>query len=169
MTKRCSKCKQVKNLDDFHRCNKSLDGRHYICKECKKTYDLIYKKNRKEYFQKKGKKYYQEHKEKIKERVKEGFYKFRKNNPERYRLIVKKSRDKKRKWFNELKKTMKCEICGESDYICLDFHHKNPKDKDITVARIFNNRKDKILKEISKCQVLCANCHRKVHRELRKM
>lgn len=65
--------------------------------------------------------------------------------------------------YNQLKCDMGCCVCGLKEGCCLDFHHL--RDKKIEVGRLINNgRTDKyILEEISKCVVLCANCHRKVH------
>lgn len=54
-----------------------------------------------------------------------------------------------------------CIICGEP--FCIDFHHKNPSEKEFTISKKTNLGKDKLLVEIQKCVCLCANCHRKVH------
>jgi hypothetical protein len=72
------------------------------------------------------------------------------------------------KWFMEYKKTLVCENCGENHPACLEFHHVDPKQKKFSVS----NRRDRpskegLLKEIAKCRVLCANCHRKEHHNLR--
>lgn len=73
----------------------------------------------------------------------------------------------RREWFSNLKKTLKCERCGVDDYRVLDFHHKDPSTKDWEVANMVSGRfsKEKILAEIEKCKVLCANCHRIEHWE----
>ena len=57
-----------------------------------------------------------------------------------------------------------CSNCSETDWRCLDFHHVNPQDKDDSVTQLVvnGNSKKRILKEIEKCIVLCANCHRKI-------
>ena len=86
---------------------------------------------------------------------------------ERARLKVSnKRRDAElREWFQKLKSTLKCEECGEKHIACLDFHHKDPQQKDLAVSMCINNgwSRDKILKEIEKCIVICSNCHRKLH------
>jgi hypothetical protein len=70
----------------------------------------------------------------------------------------------RREWFNELKKTLKCIKCGENHPSCLEFHHRDPKQKEFGIAAFVNtSNKEKVLKEIEKCDVLCANCHRKHH------
>lgn len=68
-------------------------------------------------------------------------------------------------WFNEIKSNLKCEQCGENHISVLDFHHTDPLQKDLEVSTLISNRvsKEHILNEISKCIVLCSNCHRKLH------
>ena len=55
--------------------------------------------------------------------------------------------------------------CGESDPICLDLHHRVPSKKEFTISTAVTRRYDleRLQKEIKKCDVLCANCHRKHH------
>lgn len=73
----------------------------------------------------------------------------------------------KKKWFLDYKKTLKCK-CGESHPACIEFHHRNPKKKDDCVSNMAlrGYSKKRILKEIAKCDVMCANCHAKLHYEL---
>jgi hypothetical protein len=67
-------------------------------------------------------------------------------------------------WFYEIKKELKCEICDEKRYWVLDFHHNNPDEKHDEVSILIRKgSKKKILEEIEKCSVLCANCHRDLH------
>jgi hypothetical protein len=68
-------------------------------------------------------------------------------------------------WFKELKSSMECTICNESYHLCLEFHHLNEDEKLDTVSNLVCDCKSKqsILDEISKCIVVCANCHRKIH------
>lgn len=56
-----------------------------------------------------------------------------------------------------------CEHCGEDDPIVLEFHHNDPSRKKKTISSMiaFNSIKS-LKKEIAKCSVLCANCHRRV-------
>lgn len=55
-----------------------------------------------------------------------------------------------------------CIECGESDIIVLEFDHieSDKKFKNISVLRKHYSL-DALKKEIEKCQVLCANCHRR--------
>src|ERR1700722_19359331 len=36
--------------------------------------------------------------------------------------------------LEKLKQTLECRICGEQESVCLDFHHKNPKEKEFEIA-----------------------------------
>ena len=70
------------------------------------------------------------------------------------------------------KKQVPCLDCGNSfpEY-CMDFHHIDEESKDILLktdrSSMVNNMKKwgkkKIDEELSKCVVLCANCHRIRH------
>lgn len=81
--------------------------------------------------------------------------------------VIEKSRqrtDIHNQWFREFKKKLICCICGEKDWVCLDFHHINPKEKlfGLNISRRYRSRKD-LINEINKCACVCSNCHRKVH------
>lgn len=71
----------------------------------------------------------------------------------------------RKKWFrDEILSKLSCSRCPESDPVCLDFHHRDPKTKDYNVAQLARGfPKERILAEVAKCDVLCANCHRKEH------
>lgn len=57
-----------------------------------------------------------------------------------------------------------CVICGEMDREVLDFHHVNPEEKRFTLSGSFaNHGMEKVIAEVQKCVVLCANDHRRVH------
>lgn len=59
----------------------------------------------------------------------------------------------------------KCQKCGYNKYIgALEFHHRNPEEKDFTIARQHLHKfNDKTKDELDKCDLLCANCHRETH------
>lgn len=77
----------------------------------------------------------------------------------------KRRRLEKKAWLQEYKKTLCCSKCGEKRWYVLDFHHKDKEHKENSIACLLsNNRTIKdIQKEIGKCEVLCANCHREFH------
>lgn len=66
--------------------------------------------------------------------------------------------------IDKIKSEKGCHKCDENDPVCLDFHHKN-EDKEFNIGNALNGRKalNKVRKEIQKCIILCANCHRKLH------
>ena len=79
---------------------------------------------------------------------------------------TKEGKNAKLKWLADFKKTLKCIKCGESHPACLDFHHRDSSTKIGQIANLVKSWSIKRIKtEISKCDVLCANCHRKHHYE----
>lgn len=59
----------------------------------------------------------------------------------------------------------KCEHCGlVSSYPQVyEFHHLDPKQKDFGIGKGGTLSWSKIQKELDKCIILCANCHRIEH------
>lgn len=57
----------------------------------------------------------------------------------------------------------KCADCGEADPIVLEFDHQDPKHKFKQISRILSGHYswNSVLKEIQKCDIRCANCHRR--------
>lgn len=126
-----------------------------ICSKCKQEKELTeFNKHRygvtswcKECVRNRSKQHYEENEISLKEKRK---------------LYV----QQRREWFNEFKKTLKCIKCGENHIACLDFHHRDPKQKEFSIAgAVSHSNKEKVIKELEKCDVLCANCHRKHHYE----
>ena len=57
----------------------------------------------------------------------------------------------------------KCEICGyDKNIAALEFHHKNPEEKDFTISNFICGWSD-LQKDLDKCIMVCANCHREIH------
>jgi hypothetical protein len=92
---------------------------------------------------------------------KEYIYDYKKNR--RYKCTTCKSREqyqKRDKLLSEIK-NVPCMDCGNNfPPECMDFDHRDPSTKLFGVG----DRRDKgikiILDEISKCDIVCANCHR---------
>jgi len=68
------------------------------------------------------------------------------------------------KWAKKFKAiTMlggKCYGCKENNPYVLDFHHKNPNEKEFQISLVGLHKKwSTIEKEIQKCILLCRNCH----------
>lgn len=66
-------------------------------------------------------------------------------------------------------KKIQCSSCKENDIVCLEFHHVDPSKKERNLGDIASRgwSNKRIDKEIEKCIVLCSNCHRKLHRDLK--
>ena len=67
--------------------------------------------------------------------------------------------------LNQTKEGKQCEKCGYNKCIeALDYHHEDPDLKTDTVTRLSTHSNiSTALKEIEKCCILCANCHREFH------
>lgn len=63
------------------------------------------------------------------------------------------------------KKARGCVDCGEDDPVILEYHHRVPakKKKDINRMSSQHYSREELLEEMDKCDVICANCHRRRH------
>jgi hypothetical protein len=133
----CSKCHVEKNSSDFFIRNKNTGKLHAQCKACYKlsrqaNYALHYKQYRSSYLE--------------------------------------RARQRRASLRNEFRENMllylsdkSCKDCGESDIRVLELDHKDPSTKLFSVSQAvrlgFNW--EMVEKEIEKCRILCANCHKK--------
>lgn len=61
----------------------------------------------------------------------------------------------------------KCEICGYDKCIdALEFHHKNPDEKEFGLSCGNTIKFEEKKKEADKCILVCSNCHREIHFKL---
>ena len=101
-----------------------------------------------------------------------------KNNKEKLQKI----QDNKNKLRKEIKqkcvdiKGGKCCICGYNKSLkSLDFHHLEPNKKEFGISYLiyhsysWNKIKDKLLKELEKCILVCSNCHGEIEEGLIKL
>lgn len=57
-----------------------------------------------------------------------------------------------------------CKHCGENRSYLLDFHHRNPAEKENTLSDFSKGYNvDEFFTELEKCDLLCPNCHREFH------
>ena len=76
-------------------------------------------------------------------------------------ICGKRSRTKQGKFIYDYLSTHPC-ACGESDPVVLEFDHDDPSLKSFTVgSKIGRVSMSRLLEEINKCTVRCANCHRR--------
>lgn len=59
----------------------------------------------------------------------------------------------------------KCMICGYDRCVdALDFHHRDEQTKSFGISQNGLTRSwEKVRKEVDKCILVCANCHREIH------
>lgn len=129
--KTCSKCKTTKSLDLFAWKDRNSGIKSSECKEChKKVRRAYYERNRSKEIEN----------AKISKSV-------------RRPLILEK--------YKELKKTLKCNRCEQNHPATLQFHHVDKFEKENSISKMVRGgfSMSKIMKEIEKCEVLCANCH----------
>ncbi len=72
-------------------------------------------------------------------------------------------RGKYQKLLSDYKEECGCCKCKTKDFRVLEFHH--PGDKGFTIGYATHNHFgiERVKKEIRKCIVICANCHRILH------
>ena len=130
--KYCSTCKGKKSKESFNKNKKNKDGISSICRECSNTY---------------SKKFYNENKKKHKNKVNE-----------RSKKIILFNKQKEYDYY----KANPCDDCGNNNPIVLEFDHRDKTNKICEVSSMLNRSCSwsTIKKEIDKCDVRCANCHR---------
>ena len=131
--KKCNHCNTYKDEDEFNWRYKAQGVRNRTCRACMVNF------NRNYYQGEAGKR----HLRQVKERTEA-------------------AREAARNFICEYLLDHPCEMCGEDDIRVLEFHHVG--EKDMTVTRMVGGgfSLKRITNEISKCQVLCANCHRRI-------
>ena len=129
--KRCSKCGEEKPLDAFPPIRRSGIKLQSWCRTCFAAY---------------GADYYQRNREAQKA------HKLRN---------VAAARDAKRRQLIDYLLLHPCIDCGEKDIVVLEFDHL--REKEFDVARLVNGGATwrRVEREIAKCEVRCANCHRR--------
>lgn len=105
-----------------------------------------------------------------KEKSKEWYDRTRENNPQKLKNRFDYSLDRRRKsksfWVQKFGGS--CLHCkGIFPDAVYEFHHTDPSSKDKTPAQLFVHKYSIIEKELAKCIMLCANCHRIEHENLK--
>lgn len=135
--KQCSKCRLDKVESEYFVKSKATGKLHAQCKLC-------YKEHRRSYHI---------------------LHYSRYGDAYRERARLRRARIKYGLRINMLKylQSKACIICGEDDMRVLDFDHIEPLKKEFSISSGITKGYDweKILAEISKCRILCSNCHRK--------
>jgi len=136
--RRCSKCGEYKDEEEFPFKFQLLGRRHSECKECRNKYQA-------EYYQ----------------RTKDQRLEYKSQ-----RQIDK--REEARHLVYEYLSHSRCKDCGISDPMVLTFDHVRGKKKmNISQMVNQGYSIEAILAEISLCEVVCANCHMKREKKRR--
>lgn len=131
MSKICCRCKENKPFSEFTKNKSTKDGYQDLCKICKRKAD---------------KSTYD-------------------NSPVRRANI--RTSDERRFSNNKVNlveylRKHPCVDCGEDDIVVLEFDHIPGQDKAHNICNLMKQRTwNSVLKEIEKCEVRCANCHRR--------
>lgn len=130
--KRCARCGQDKPLSEFNKHSQRKDGVQVYCRECNRTY---------------GKDWLQ-------------------RNPERLVRVYDlrdKLRTAARSYIQNYLETHPCVDCAEVDWVVLEFDHvRGVKIKSVSALVGGGAPLAAVKEEIAKCDVRCANCHRRV-------
>jgi hypothetical protein len=150
MKKICTKCKRNKSLEDYYEDDSHKDGRQSVCKNCNRAKDKKYRIKHKQEIAERNKRYRAEHKQESLKCTQERIEKHRKA------------------WIpilEEIYGTIACIKCGyDKCFAALEFHHRKPKTKNFSISIILRRKPTpEKIKEIKKCDLLCANCHRELH------
>lgn len=144
--KPCSECKKIKPLDRFGKASTGVDKRTSKCLACTS------KSRAKSYNPKIQHDVYEKNRTKILERDQN------KRDEGKARVIALLGGC--------------CAHCGltpgeEWPLAIFDCHHKDPKEKKISLGKILRNP-ELFEEEIKKCILLCSNCHRRYHWRLKR-
>jgi hypothetical protein len=131
--KSCHSCHKEKSLEEFNWRNKAKGKRSPTCRECMNLYVRNHYYNNVAYYVEKAERREKNYRRETYEKLSEYFL----ENP--------------------------CVDCGEADPIVLEFDHLEKKTKLAPVSEMVSRQRPWriILEEIKKCEVRCANCHRR--------
>lgn|SRR3989344_6539871 len=128
----CTRCKKEKELNDFYFKLKAQGIRHVYCKDCSQFYVKLHYIKHREYYLLKARK----RNRKLRAEIRDYILNYFKGHP--------------------------CVDCGEKDPVVLEFDHIVGFTKLSEICTLSRNyRFEEIKEEIKKCQVRCANCHRR--------
>jgi hypothetical protein len=130
--KKCGKCGEVNPFTEFYKANTKKCGYGSYCKQCQhEHYKMRYA-----------------YRTKV---LKQDWQPFKIEYQDRNRIFI-----------AEYLKEHPCVDCGEGDILVLDFDHVRGK-KRASVSALVNRAAsmESLREEIEKCEVRCANCHRR--------
>jgi 5-methylcytosine-specific restriction endonuclease McrA len=129
--KRCAICKALLPKTEFNVNRGRRDGLQSHCRECNRA---------------RSKAYYA-------------------RNPEKHRAVVAERKQRVRSEHQarmlDYLREHACADCGEDDLLVLEFDHLRDKQANISYLVHHGKSWPVVLDEIAKCEVVCANCHRR--------
>ncbi len=129
--RRCSRCGSVRALDGFPMKVKSRGLRRVWCRDCCRAY---------------GREHYQRNTQMYLEKARRR----RATMHPRIRALI-----------DAYLREHPCVDCGRRDITVLEFDHRDPHQKEFPVGELARIAEwPRVLREIEKCDVRCANCHR---------
>jgi len=166
----CRVCGEFKCPDQYNWSVKYITKR-YICKTCEKDYNRNYRIKNKEYLNAKSRQYVINHKEEI-DAYRNRMRSHVNERSKVYRYKNKSKIDKRRytqvEYVDKYLRSHPCTRCGEDRIECLVFHHvRGEKFNNVTTLANLRYSAKIIDEEISKCDILCKNCHDTYHSGLR--
>lgn len=177
VVKMCSTCKVEQPLADFHKNNRRRDGHESYCKPCRRDRNALNVAKNPEQYKKTKKLWKDAHKEACIRRDKL----WRDTNKS---ALIRRDKIKYRKNINTANIIRgwvllnyggtPCVDCQRTFPWCaMDFDHRLGETKSFNIAskgtqKATQDRIDLVEKEILKCDIVCANCHR-VRTQQRKM
>lgn len=130
---RCGTCKTEKTADDFNWKNKAKGVKQKSCRMCQRA-------------------------------CQQGWY--NRNGPKDVARVLerrKRMRQAAQTWIKEYLTAHPCVDCGETDQIVLDFDHvRGEKTGDVSRMVYEGYSLLTIQQEVAKCEIRCANDHRRV-------
>jgi DNA-binding CsgD family transcriptional regulator len=105
-------------------------------------------------------------KSKVKRRTAEEWSEIRYGGTKEERKRIQRKRRNQRKMLKSIQLIKPllangCVDCGEKDIMVLEFDHREPNDKTSNISRLLRGSFAKLQTELQKCDVVCANCHRR--------
>ena len=85
---------------------------------------------------------------------------WRVDHPDDWSRIIKTNQYKRRIFISKLKNKPCVDCKGWYEPCQMDFDHRDPKEKVHSISWLAHCRLSLLLKEIAKCDLVCANCHR---------
>ena len=131
LTRICAGCALEKNVEAFNFKHKELGIRQIRCRDCTRSQVQSHYSRNKEYYVEKA----QRRTKEVKTLHRERLLNYLLSNP--------------------------CVDCGEADFVCLEFDHVRGEKQGNIAEMIGDYAWEKIELEIAKCEVRCANCHRR--------